>query len=109
MGRLKAHSRGAENGPCSRAGWRGVDATAVKGTCEFECEQRDGGLCRLRGPEEGGEKQGFMLTSVEMLKNGLSRRVPVWGLAGLERERAGSMGWGGAEAGRSGVAVQCGI
>lgn len=93
MGRLKVHSRGAENGPCSRAG-RGVDATAVKGTCGFGCEQRDGGLCRLRGPEEGGEKQGFMLTSVEMLKNGLIRCIPVWGLAGLERESwEHGLGW----------------
>lgn len=54
--------------------------------------------------KRGRREARICVDFVEMLKNELSRRFPVWGLSGLERERAGSMGWGGAEAGRSGVA-----
>lgn len=67
-------------------GW--MERCGCKGACGFGCEQHE------EGAEEGGEKQGFVLTSVEMLKNELNRRVPVWGLSGLERESwEHGLGW----------------
>lgn len=66
-------------------GW--MERCGCKGACGFGCEQDE------EGAEEGGEKQGFVLTSVEMLKKRTEQARPSLGFVGTGERELGA--WAG--------------